>query len=74
MKIKYFEDTDTLYIELKSNEVAETRHYDNATIDMDTLGNICGITIEDGKDTLIFQRFLMNKSPLRVIDQTFYKE
>jgi uncharacterized protein YuzE len=50
MKIKYFEDTDTLYIELKSNEVAETRHYDNATIDMDTLGNICGITIEDAKE------------------------
>ena len=51
MKIKYFEDTDTLYIELKSSEIAETRDYDdNTTIDVDTLGNICGITIEHAKE------------------------
>lgn len=47
MKIKYFQDTDTLYIELRATEVAETRDLDeNTLLDLDRDGNICGITIE----------------------------
>jgi uncharacterized protein YuzE len=51
MKIKYFQDTDTLYIEFRSVDVAETTDYDeNTFIDIDTNGNICGITIEHAKE------------------------
>ena len=51
MKIKYFQDTDTLYIELKAGEVAETKDLDEDTIlDLDRDGNICAITIEHAKD------------------------
>jgi uncharacterized protein YuzE len=51
MKVKYFEETDTLYIELKLGEIAETRDLDeNTTLDVDHAGNICAITIEHAKD------------------------
>jgi uncharacterized protein YuzE len=50
MKIKYFQDTDTLYIELRSVRIAETRDLDeNTTIEVDTNGYICGITVEHAK-------------------------
>ncbi len=51
MKIKYFQDTDTLYIEFRSAEIAETRDLDeNTLLDMDSSGNICAITIEHAQE------------------------
>ena len=47
MKIRYFTDTDTLYIEFRDQPVAETRDLDeNTVLDMDADGNICAITVE----------------------------
>ena len=47
MKIKYFESTDTLYIELYPAEVDETRDLDeNTLLDLDVKGRLCAITIE----------------------------
>ena len=47
MKIKYFQDTDTLYIEFRETTAAETRDLDeNTLLDLDDEGNICAITIE----------------------------
>ncbi len=47
MKIKYFQDTDTLYIEFRSTDVAETKELDeNTLLDIDNRGNICSMTIE----------------------------
>lgn len=47
MKIQYFQDTDTLYIEFKTLEVSETRDLDEDTIlDLDGAGQIVGITVE----------------------------
>src|SRR5437773_11956302 len=47
MKIKYFQQTDTLYIELRDAEVAETRDLDeNTQNDDDDKGILCAITIE----------------------------
>ena len=47
MKIKYFQDTDTLHIEFKDAEVAETKDLDeNTLLDLDRDGNICAITVE----------------------------
>ena len=51
MKIKYFQDTDTLHIEFRSAEVAETRDLDeNTLLDLDQEGKICGITVEHASD------------------------
>ncbi len=47
MKIRYFRDTDTLYIELREAAVAETRDLDeNTQIDVDGRGQVCAITLE----------------------------
>ena len=51
MRIKYFLDTDTLYIEFRETKVAETKDLDeNTLLDLDKDGNICAITIEHAKD------------------------
>jgi len=58
MKIQYFQDTDTLHIEFRSVEVAETRDLDEDTLlDLDRDGNICGITIEHAKDRADIPKF-----------------
>ncbi len=47
MKIRYFEDTDTLHIEFRQVPVVETRDLDEDTIlDLDEKGEICAMTIE----------------------------
>jgi uncharacterized protein YuzE len=47
MKIRHFEDTDTLVIEFMGVPVAETRDLDdNTVLDVDAQGNICAMTVE----------------------------
>ncbi len=47
MKMSYFEDTDTLYIEFKEDSVVETKDLDeNTLLDLDAYGNIIAITVE----------------------------
>jgi len=51
MRIKYFQDTDTLYIEFRAAKVAETKDLDeNTLLDLDKDGNICAITVEHAKE------------------------
>ena len=51
MRIKYFQDTDTLYIEFRATDVAETRDLDeNTLLEIDREGQICGITVEHASD------------------------
>ena len=51
MKVQYFRDTDTLYIELREVPVAETRDLDEDTLlDMDGEGKVCAITIEHASE------------------------
>lgn len=47
MKVSYFDDTDTLYIEFQNSDIAESKDLDENTIlDMDAKGNVCAITFE----------------------------
>ena len=58
MKIKYFQETDTLRIEFKDAEIVETRDLDeNTLLDVDSKGNICAITIEHAKDRADIRHF-----------------
>jgi len=51
VKIKYFIDTDTLYIEFRQAAVLETKDLDeNSILDMDRDGNICALTIEHARE------------------------
>jgi uncharacterized protein YuzE len=50
MKARYFQDTDTLYLELRESKVVETRDLDQDTLlDCDDEGRVVGITIEHAK-------------------------
>ena len=51
LKLVYFQETDTLHIEFKPADVAETLNLDENTIlDLDRSGNSCAVTIEKVKD------------------------
>jgi uncharacterized protein YuzE len=47
MKVKYFEDTDTLYIEFRDLAISQSKDLDeNTVLDLDAKGNVCAITFE----------------------------
>ena len=47
MKITYFQDTDTLYIEFRAGVMAETRELDEDTLlEPDGEGRVCALTLE----------------------------
>ena len=51
MNIKYFQETDTLYIEFRKGEIAESRDLDeNMVLDLDADGNVCAITVEHASE------------------------
>lgn len=50
MKVKYFEDTDTLFIELTESLPVETKELnENLYIDVDENGRVVGLTVEHAK-------------------------
>ena len=64
MKIKYFADTDTLYIEFRQASVLETKDLDENTImDLDGDGNICAITIEHARERTEIPSFSYEQVP-----------
>ena len=51
MKIRYFKETDTLYIEFRNASIAETRDLDeNTQLDLDASGRLCGLTLEHASE------------------------
>jgi len=47
MKMSYFEDTDTLYIEFKDSNISESKDLDENTIlDLDKNNEIVALTVE----------------------------
>jgi uncharacterized protein YuzE len=62
VKVRYFEDTDTLYIELRDGDVAASRDLDeNTLIDVDADGRLVAITIEHAKDRAELSNFLYER-------------
>lgn len=58
MNIKYFQDTDTLYIEFRKGEIAETRDLDeNTLLDVDSDGNIVAMTMEHARQRADIPQF-----------------
>lgn len=65
MKIKYFRDTDTLYIELWPAEVDETRDLNEDTLlELDGDGRLCAITIEHASDRIAIPAFSYEQIPV----------
>ena len=62
MNIKYFQDTDTLYIEFRKGEISETRDLDeNTLLDVDASGQIVAMTIEHARDRADIPQFSFEK-------------
>ncbi len=58
MNIKYFQDTDTLYIEFRKGEIAETRDLDeNTLLDVDSEGNVVALTTEHARQRADIPQF-----------------
>ena len=51
MKLKYFKDTDTLYLEFKNSNIVDAKDLDeNTLLELDDQGNICAITLEHASE------------------------
>jgi uncharacterized protein YuzE len=51
MKIRYFPDTDTVYMELTTKEVVDTIDLnENMVVDLDISGNVVAITLEHAQE------------------------
>ena len=62
MKIRYFEDTDTLLIELKPGIGAETRDLDeNTLLDLDPRGQVLTITLEHATERAELSSFSFDR-------------
>ncbi len=62
MKIRYFTDTDTLYVELNDNLVAETREInENTLIDLDSNGNLVSLTVEHARGVTDLSEFSLHQ-------------
>lgn len=60
MKVSYFEDTDTLYIEFRDSDIVESRDLDENTIlDVDAKGNVCAITFEHASQRTDVSRLIV---------------
>jgi len=58
IRLQYFSDTDTLYIEFRAAAVAETHDLDeNTLLELDGEGQICGITVEHARDRAELPKF-----------------
>jgi uncharacterized protein YuzE len=61
MKMSYFDDTDTLYIEFKSSDIVETKDLDdNTTLDIDLNGDIVAITLEHASNRTDIGQLTLN--------------
>jgi len=64
MNVKYFADTDTLYIELYPAEVDETRDLDEDTLlELDASGRLCALTIEHASARMEIPAFSYEQIP-----------
>jgi uncharacterized protein YuzE len=51
MKVQYFPDTDTLYIEFRDRDIAQSNDLDeNTVLDLDADSDVCAITFGHASD------------------------
>lgn len=66
MKLHYYPETDSLYIELKSGPGAETREVsDGLNVDLDTAGGVVGFDIGHASQHLDLTTLETEALPLR---------
>lgn len=67
MKLNYYPDTDSLYIDLSERPSAESREVsEGIVLDYDTEGNLVGIDIDNASRKVELKQLTLNKLPLIV--------
>lgn len=67
MKINYYPETDSLYIDLLNTESAESVEIsEGVVIDYDSEGRITGIDIDNAKNKIDLNEIILNKIPTEV--------
>lgn len=67
MKVNYYPDTDSLYIDLSEQPSAESREVsDGVLLDYDKSGNLVGIDIDNASNKVELQRFVVSQFPVPV--------
>ncbi len=67
MKLNYYKDTDSLYIDLYSKPSAESREIsEGIVLDYDTNGNIVGIDIDNASHKIELKEITLSKIPAEV--------
>ena len=66
MKIAYYPDTDSMYIDLSLKDSVETKEVSpGIVIDYDSDGNITGIDIDNASKKLDLQELILTKIPVK---------
>ena len=64
MKIKYFKDTDTLYIIFNENKIIKTTDItETVLVDLDANQDLVSLTIEHAKEQTNISNFSVNMQP-----------
>ena len=67
MRLKYYRDTDSLYIDLSSKPSAESREIsEGVMLDYDTAGNLVGIDIDNASRKIDLKEVILSKIPAEV--------
>jgi len=67
MKINYYPDTDSLYIDLSSKPSVDSREVsDGIVLDYDADGNLSGIDIDQASVKLDINELILSKLPAQV--------
>jgi len=64
MKLKYYPDTDSLYIDLSERPSAESREIsEGVVLDYDSAGNLVGIDIDNASLKVNLKKLTLSKLP-----------
>ena len=67
MRINYYPETDSLYIDLSSKPSADSREVsDGIVLDYDEDGNLVGIDIDEASTKLEMKELILSKLPAEV--------
>jgi uncharacterized protein YuzE len=67
MKLNYYADTDSLYIDLSEQPSVESREISEGVVaDYDANGNLVGVDIDNASKKVQLQQLILNKFPSQV--------
>ena len=67
MKLNYYSDTDSLYIDLSEQPSVESREIsEGIVLDYDAAGNLVGIDIDNASRKVQLERLVLSRLPVEI--------